>query len=130
MVPDQGLELLTEEDCRDLLASGVIGRVGISVGALPAILPVNYSVVDGDILFRTGEGQKLRAALDHTVVAFQVDHADPLSHEGWSVLVVGVAEEIFDVPGGLRAPVPWARGERDHLVRIRPEMISGRRLLP
>jgi len=130
MAPDHGLELLTEEDCRALLASGLIGRVGISVGALPAILPVNYSVVDGDILFRTGEGQKLRAALDHTIVAFEVDHADPLSHEGWSVLVVGVAEEVFDVPGSLAGPVPWARGERDHLVRIRPEMISGRRLLP
>ena len=43
----------------------------MSVGALPAILPVNYSLVNGDIVFRTGKELKLRAALDHTVVAFE-----------------------------------------------------------
>ena len=91
MLVDEGLELLDEEQCRRLLAGETLGRVGISLGALPAIFPVNYSMVDGDVMFRTGEGLKLRAALDHTIVAFEVDRASGQSQQGWSVLVVGVA---------------------------------------
>ena len=59
-----GLEILDEHECRRLLASQCIGRVGVTIGALPAIFPVNYVTVDGDIVFRTGEGTKLRAALE------------------------------------------------------------------
>lgn len=127
----QGLEILSEEESLRLLGTAGIGRIGISLGAMPAILPVNYALLNGDIVFRTGEGLKLRAALHHTVVAFQVDRADPTSHEGWSVLVVGTARELADadLEAARRVPVtPWAPGERGHLVRIRPEFISGRRI--
>jgi uncharacterized protein len=130
MLADEGLELLNNEQCLRLLASETVGRVGISVGALPLILPVNYSMVDGDVVFRTGDGVKLRAALDHTIVAFEVDRADTDRHEGWSVLVVGVAEEIADEDRSLAmiVPPPWVGGERRFLIRIRPEFVSGRRI--
>ena len=100
MLIDEGLELLTEADCLLLLAGAEIGRVGVSVGALPAIFPVNYRVENGQIFFRTGEGVKLRAALDHTVVAFEVDQANVDLQEGWSVLVVGMASEVADEISG------------------------------
>jgi ABC-type transporter Mla MlaB component len=132
MLIDDGLELLSEEECRDLLEQEALGRVGVSVEALPAIFPVNYSMVEGDILFRTGEGIKLRAALSHTIVAFEVDHSDPDRREGWSVLVVGVAERLPAQTDGLGVrvgPAPWAGGDRGHLIRIRPELISGRRIV-
>ena len=128
---DDSLEVLSDDECRTLLEQETIGRVGLSVDALPAILPVNYSMVDGRIIFRTGEGAKLRAALSHTVVAFEVDHADPDREQGWSVLVVGVAEPVeapTETSAHRAAPTPWAGGHRQHLVRIRPEMISGRRV--
>jgi uncharacterized protein len=131
MPMDDNLEVLSGDDCRALLESETIGRVGLSLEALPAIFPVNYSMIDGGIVFRTGEGAKLRAALSHTVVAFEVDHADPDREEGWSVLVVGVAEPVDDREKTLTfqaIPPPWAEGDRQHLVRIRPEMISGRRI--
>ena len=124
----EGLEILDEHECRRLLASQCIGRVGVTIGALPAIFPVNYVTVDGDIVFRTGEGTKLRAALEHAVVAFEVDHADTVYHDGWSVQVIGMAEEI-DATWAKNLPVtPWAPGRRQHVIRIRPELLSGRRI--
>jgi uncharacterized protein len=130
MLVDEGLELLDEGQCMQLLGGESLGRVGISMGALPVILPVNYSIVDGDIVFRTGTGLKLKAALDHTIVAFEVDHADMELHEGWSVLVVGVAEEVTAAADCFDTTVPasWVGGERSRLIRIRPELMSGRNI--
>jgi uncharacterized protein len=130
---DNGLELLTEEECRALLGTESVGRIAVSVGALPGIFPVNYVVVDDDIVFLTGEGLKLRAALENTVVGFEVDSLDRALDYGWSVLVVGVAREVSAEEQERLGPVrvsPWAGGDRTHMVRIHPEMISGRRIVP
>ena len=129
---DNGLEILSQDQCRDLLHRGGIGRVAVTLAALPAIFPVNYAVLDDSIIFLTGEGTKLRAALEGAVVAFEVDHIDPNHAWGWSILAVGVAEEITD-PGELRSAEalqlkPFAAGDRSHFVRIRPEFLSGRRI--
>jgi nitroimidazol reductase NimA-like FMN-containing flavoprotein (pyridoxamine 5'-phosphate oxidase superfamily) len=131
---DNGLELLTSEQCHDLLARAGVGRVGVTIGALPAIFPVNYALLGEDIVFLTGEGTKLRAAVDSAVVAFQVDEFDLEAGWGWSVLAVGIADEITD-PAELAAAHhlglrPLAQGDRSHYVRIRPEFVSGRRLFP
>jgi uncharacterized protein len=132
MLHDDGLEMLSEAECHDLLAHHSVGRVAVTVGGLPAVFPVNYVIVDGDIVFKTGEGTKLAAALRHAVVAFQVDEIDRLYHEGWSVLAVGTAEVVTD-PDDLdpdQLPLaPWAGGTRSHVVRIRPELVSGRRIV-
>lgn len=130
---DEGLELLTEGQCRDLLCTEQIGRVGISVGALPAIFPVNYCVVGGDIFFRTAEGTKLRTALEGGVVGFEVDHVDSVKRDGWSVLVVGIAREVGKdaIPPLSEVELAlWAGSGRTHLVQIHPELISGRRIVP
>jgi nitroimidazol reductase NimA-like FMN-containing flavoprotein (pyridoxamine 5'-phosphate oxidase superfamily) len=133
MLSDEGLELLAEDECRALLAAGEIGRLGMTQSALPVILPVNYAYVDGDIVFRTAEGMKLRAAARGAVVAFEVDDYDRARRTGWSVLAVGRAHEVTD-PGDLAALrsldlAPWANGERTHYIRMRPEMLTGRRIV-
>ena len=131
---DEGLELLDEQECLQLLAGGQIGRVAVSIGALPAIFPVNFSFVGGSVVFRTGTGTKLSAATDHAVVAFEVDEVDPATRRGWSVLAIGLASRVEDPDelAGLRALklAPWAGGGRDHYVRIDVEMVSGRRISP
>jgi len=89
--------------------------------------------LDGDIVFRTGAGTKLDAALHNSVVAFEVDDVDPLYHGGWSVLVVGIADEVRDPASLQRAMAlplaPWAPGDRHHVVALRPEFVSGRRIV-
>jgi hypothetical protein len=36
---DDGLEILGEDDCRALLATQQVGRVVVTLGAIPAVLP-------------------------------------------------------------------------------------------
>jgi nitroimidazol reductase NimA-like FMN-containing flavoprotein (pyridoxamine 5'-phosphate oxidase superfamily) len=128
-----GLEILSRAECLQLLAGARVGRVGLSVGALPAVLPVNFALVDDAIVLRTAAGSKLDAALVNAVVAFEVDSIDPLYHTGWSVLVQGVASEVMDPAERerlLAAPLrPWADHDRDRFVRICLDLVSGRRLV-
>ena len=128
-----GLEVLSRAECLRLLGGARIGRVGLSMGALPAVLPVNFTLVDDAIVLRTAAGSKLDAALANSVVAFEVDSIDPMYHTGWSVLVQGVASEVVDPADRerlLAAPLrPWADHDRDRFVRICIDLVSGRRLV-
>jgi len=130
---DEGLELLTETDARALLATAEVGRVGVTIGALPAIFPVNYGIVDDCIVFRTAPGSKLSAAAAGAVVAFEVDDYDRADRSGWSVLVIGPSEVVHDAELTFKvldaAIEPWAGGIRTNIVRIRPELITGRRIV-
>lgn len=129
---DNGLEILDVAECTALLDTRSVGRVGVTMAALPAIFPVNYCMLGGDIYFWTGPGTKLSAAADQAVVAFEVDDWDSMEHTGWSVLVIGRSEVISEGPEGVdlaSLPVhPWAGGERHHAVMIHPEFVSGRRV--
>jgi len=133
MLIDEGLELLTEEEALELLPTVEVGRVGVTIGALPAIFPVNFRVIDGAIVFRTAPGSKLTAAANASVVAFEVDTHNSDSRTGWSVLVVGQSEVVHDLDvtfkvldAGLE---PYADGARSSIVRIEPTFVSGRRIV-
>ena len=133
MIVDEGLELLSDEESWSLLEQGTVGRVGVTMGSLPAIFPVNYRVIDGAIVFRTAPGSKLSAAAGGSVVAFEVDDYEAATRSGWSVLAVGPAS----VAGGLELTMkviaaklePFADGQRTSIVRIEPTFVSGRRLV-
>jgi nitroimidazol reductase NimA-like FMN-containing flavoprotein (pyridoxamine 5'-phosphate oxidase superfamily) len=123
---------LDESECLTLLANEPVGRVGITVGSLPVILPVNFAVVDGFVVFQTSPGTKLRAATSNHVVAFEVDSYQPDGHSGWSVLVQGIAsattepevvDQLLSVLGA-RSGVTDIAGA---VVKIKIERISGRR---
>jgi uncharacterized protein len=129
-VDRNGLEILDREECLRLLRTATLGRVGLTSGALPRILPVNFRLIGDRIVVRTGSGSKLDAALRNAVVAFEADDIDAVDHIGWSVLVTGVAEEIprgrLDESEWRRVP-RWAPGD-GRLVGISTEIVSGRRL--
>lgn len=133
MIVEEGLELLDEQQCLALLATAEIGRVGVSIAALPAIFPVNYRLIDGSVVFLTSPGTKLEAAAANAVVAFEVDDFGMADRTGWSVLVVGRSEIVTDPD--LRAQAerlglePFAEGPRHTMVRIAVELISGRRIV-
>jgi nitroimidazol reductase NimA-like FMN-containing flavoprotein (pyridoxamine 5'-phosphate oxidase superfamily) len=133
MLVDEGLELLEEDEALALLAAGEVGRVGITIGALPAIFPVNYRVIDGAIAFRTSPGSKLSAAASGAVVAFEVDDYQQADRSGWSVLVVGRSEVVHDLDMTFKALdaglEPFADGRRTAIVRIEIGFISGRRIV-
>ena len=130
------LQVLTDDECYVLLATQQIGRLGVNAEHYPLIFPVNYALDQCVVVVRTHPGTKLAAA-DHANVTFEVDHIDPISRSGWSVLIRGLAEEVT---GAHRAELierthatgvkPWAPGEHGHWVRIIPHDVSGRRIVP
>jgi len=130
-MPNARLEVLSEEDCRALLRQGAIGRVAVSVGAIPEIFPVNFCLIDDSIFFRTARGTKLFAAALGAVVAFQVDNFDVGARQGWSVLVVGPTDEVTQPDEIARAKSQldegWVPGGPDRVLRVTPYRVSGRR---
>jgi len=67
-------------------------------------------------------------------VAFEADEIDTTTHSGWSVVVVGHASRIRDIDRlvALAGPdsQPWAPGRTDHVIQIKAERITGRRIIP
>jgi nitroimidazol reductase NimA-like FMN-containing flavoprotein (pyridoxamine 5'-phosphate oxidase superfamily) len=127
-----GLEILSAQECASLLASQLLGRVAVSSGEHPAVLPVLYAMLDGDVVFRTGPGEKLIAAALGQQVVFEIDAIEPATRTGWSVNVVARAERIVNLQDKERAEQlglePWAGDYRDEYVRLRTEQLSGRRI--
>lgn len=132
-LPPIAFEPLSREECLLLLSTAPVGRLGISIDALPAVLPVNYAFVHGKIVIRTAQGSKLDAAVHEAVVAFEVDSYDHWGEWGWSVLVQGRAAEITDESEletlsayPLRA---WAygRNQPSRYLGIEITLVSGRR---
>jgi nitroimidazol reductase NimA-like FMN-containing flavoprotein (pyridoxamine 5'-phosphate oxidase superfamily) len=130
----RGLEIMSADECRALLGAQTLGRVAVRIGECPTILPVNYRLLDGDVVFRTDPGSKLSAALMRVMVAFEVDDIDAVSHTGASVVVSGHVEEVRDAATLARVDElglePWVTEGRDYVVRITARTISGRRLPP
>ncbi|MFI0514912.1 nitroimidazol reductase NimA-like FMN-containing flavoprotein (pyridoxamine 5'-phosphate oxidase superfamily) [Streptomyces canus] len=123
-------ETLGVEECRRLLSTHGVGRLGVVTTEGVSILPVNYSVIDGSIAFRTAHGS-LTSQLLGKRVAFEVDHIDEVQREGWSVLVRGRARRVTR-PETIRRlserahSEPWAGGRRDLWVCVDPFEITGR----
>ena len=128
------MEELSPDECLRLLARGTVGRIAITVDALPSILPVNYVMHDGAIVLRTVPGTDLNSATDRAIVAFLVDSYRQLGDAyGWSVLARGTATRITDPNDYLaaqRLPLrSWARdGDADEFVQIVPVMLTRRRV--
>ena len=126
---EDGLELLTEEACLALAAQQSTGWLALSIGALPAVFPVPFCLAGRDVVVRVSDGPHLDAALRGAVVTLGIDEFDNAG-SGWSVLVVGMAAELSpDEVTQLRCqpPADWRTGTSGRLVRIRTEIVSGRR---
>jgi len=133
---DQGghVQELAPPECRRLLESTSVGRLGYCTEQGPRIVPMNYALV-GDILtFRTGPNTEASWHAIFQEVAFEVDAIDVVRHTGWSVLVVGKAElleatslQMLDLS---QMPHPWAGGERSIVAQLSLAHITGRRVDP
>ena len=126
------IRFLDRDRCLELLREGCVGRIAVVVNGVPEITPVNYALLDGDIVFRSGTGTKLHAALMSQPVSFEVDRIDEAHRTGWSVLVSGNSSVIEDVDELARAEEldidTWAPGTRDDFVRVRAELVFGREI--
>jgi nitroimidazol reductase NimA-like FMN-containing flavoprotein (pyridoxamine 5'-phosphate oxidase superfamily) len=127
---------LSPTECWALLEGKAVGRVAYCKVNGPVVLPVNYTVRDQSIVFRTAGGSLLHDAMNTAQAAFQVDDIDDFLQAGWSVLLVGRAQWVSDTDSltdlwwDRHQPPPWADGERNAFVRLVPTEITGRRVHP
>jgi nitroimidazol reductase NimA-like FMN-containing flavoprotein (pyridoxamine 5'-phosphate oxidase superfamily) len=129
---DVAIEILSEETAFALLRRGGVGRVVFADERGPVALPVNFRLLDGAIVFRTGTGSILTALSRTTSLGFEVDRLDDVLGEGWSVLVTGEAEVVSDATERERIDAlhihPWTGAERPTPVRLIPKLVTGRRI--
>jgi nitroimidazol reductase NimA-like FMN-containing flavoprotein (pyridoxamine 5'-phosphate oxidase superfamily) len=128
------LEIMGTEECYDHLRRSPVGRVGFVDAGEAVILPVNFAVDGRSLVFRTGSGSKLAAAIMRTTACLEIDSWDDMAHTGWSVLAKGMAETVDDEETVARfemLPVrPWTAPElRQRWVRNHVEENSGRRIV-
>lgn len=133
MQPRQALEL-TKAEAWQLLGSVSLGRVVFTMHALPAIRPVNHLIDDEAIIIRSHLGSAIvaRAADDGAVVCYEADELDPVRHTGWSVIATGMARLVREPAAITRYQQllePWAAGQMDYVISIKPEILTGMRLV-
>ena len=118
-------DALSERECWELLATASVGRVALSVRALPVILPVQYYLDGRRLSVCLGHHALPERALDKTIVAFAADSIDPVTRSGWSVQVQGRSV----IPRGLRIDTDcgWPAASAQ-VVAIEPGKISGHQM--
>ena len=122
---------LSARDCWAQLESHHFGRLAIVVHGQPRIFPVNYVAAEHTIVVRTAPGAKLTYGPGRHV-CFEIDGYEETGGAGWSVMAVGMLEDITDSedPRARRLrelPVrPQAPGERLHWLALQPDEVTGR----
>lgn len=125
-------EALDEQECRQLIATAPIGRLAFTESALPMILPVHFTVRDGEVVIASLGGSKVSSARRGDIVAFEVDGYDPETREGWTASVVGPSRLITD-PDEIAALdlldfAPWTPDQDRHYLAVQIGVLRGRRL--
>lgn len=116
--------IISERECWELLATASVGRLALSVRALPVILPVQYYLDGRRLAVCLGHLGLPERSLNETIIAFAADSIDPATRSGWSVHIQGRSV----IPG--RFPIDTGCGwpAAAQLVQIEPGKISGQRI--
>jgi hypothetical protein len=117
-------EALSEWECWELLASASVGRLALSVHALPLIVPVQYHLDGRRLAMCLGHHELPERALHETVIAFAADSIDPVTRSGWWVQVQGRSV----IPAGLRIDADCGWPSTAQVVEIESARISGHRM--
>ena len=125
------LERLTRAECRQLLPGATVGRLAVPTPNFPTVEPVSFAVVEGEVFVAARAGSAADAVPAGTVLSFEADVLDNAQHDGWSVVWSGPVEELDDDTVALVRPQlgPWPVSDNDRLLLIRPERITGQRIV-
>ena len=127
MAEPRELEELTVEECFDLISHQPVGRIAVSTDdEPPLVVPVTFALDGSCVTFRSDAGEKLAGVGQR--VSFQVDATDPTHRTGWSVLLQGTLSVVDDGDPTEVDVEPWV-GPRTYLLRLVPDVVTGRRLV-
>jgi hypothetical protein len=133
-VTDDGLDVLTFDECVARLEEHRIGRIALLVDEYPLIVPVNYRfvILPGSrhwIAIRTHPGGVIERA--DMYVSFEIDELNADRREGWSVVVRGtlhhVDPNVADF-GQRFDPDSWLHEQQNTWLVIEAFQITGRAL--
>ncbi len=129
----RALEALTIDEIWALVPLHGLGRIVFVDARGPVALPVNYVVDHGDFVFRTEGWSSILASVSAGRASFEIDEIDERQRLGWSILATGAVSRVED-PADLQhvemlRATPWAKGPRDHHLRLTVKIITGRRLV-
>ncbi|MDH4074823.1 MAG: pyridoxamine 5'-phosphate oxidase family protein [Acidimicrobiia bacterium] len=121
---------LSASECTEVLRSSAVGRLAYVDHGWPVVVPINFSLHEGDIFIRSVQGGKLEAAVRNERVCFEVDRISSAERQGRSVIVHGHLEVIRD-PGTLQAawahdPAPWVDDNQMLWLRLVALATTGR----
>jgi hypothetical protein len=118
------IDALSVSECWDLLGTQPMGRLVLSLSALPVILPVQYYVDGDELAICLGHYAIPERSVNDAVVAFGADAIDPNSRAGWAVQVQGTTR----VPRPLGVPVDCGQPTAGQIVHLAPTTIEGQRV--
>jgi hypothetical protein len=133
------IEQLDVSECLRLIGTRRLGHLTYTSPFGPTVLPVLYKLHEKSIVFHTlpdtftEEDLRTGIANAEYQVAFEVDQFDPETLEGWFVVAVGSAHHVdteaerASIIDAGADPLPEAGSQ--HMVRVYPTRISGRRRL-
>ncbi|MER7796665.1 pyridoxamine 5'-phosphate oxidase family protein [Microbacterium sp. NPDC096154] len=124
---------LSEEECRELLTTASVGRLGFVHEGEVQVIPLNYLLHGTDLVLRTVPDGVVGTLAPHAErVAFEVDHLEAHRGLGWSVLMHGSLHAMTDAeiseladPGRV---IPWVGRSRPLHLRFHAQSVSGRRV--
>jgi nitroimidazol reductase NimA-like FMN-containing flavoprotein (pyridoxamine 5'-phosphate oxidase superfamily) len=123
---DRSDEALSTAECWELVAMATLGRLALSIRALPTILPVRYVVDDASVVISIVRLGMPDTAVHDSVVAFAVDDINEVADEGWMVQMQGRAR--------LTTATTLAGGPGDvdftRIMRLSPGTVTGLRYSP
>lgn len=127
VIDTSGLVVLPEAECRRLLERGGVGRLALQGGSTPVLRPVNFALVDDELLVKTNDGPLWAHAQDGVTASFEIDEVHHDDHTAWSVLVEGRLRPVDEDEVGDDVPLEaWTPTERRHTVALSLESVSGR----
>lgn len=118
-----------------LLRASDYGRVAFHPPAGLRIVPVNYTVADGAVVWRTAPYSELGTYGSGQPAVFEVDSVDSAAHRAWSVVASGRMEVVSDYDEvvlirAAHGPKPLAGGSRNLYMKLRIDDLTGRRIGP
>jgi len=88
-------KVLNDNEARNVISAGTLGRLGCMDETGPYVVPINYVVDAGDVFSHSLPGRKIDAMRVHPRVCLQVDRIQDDFH--WrSAIAFGDFEEVTD----------------------------------
>jgi hypothetical protein len=130
-IDQRGSEILDTPECVRLLALAAkedhIGRLAVTDGQSPLVVPLNFMFYEGEVFVRIGPGG-LSDLVPDSLVSSEVDRVETDRAVAWSVLVRGRASKAAaGTQYGKAMPKPWVPEPGHIVLSIRPDVVTGRR---